>query len=896
MIEQDHTTRGAEMSIRGARLAATIVVVAGMTASVMGLAVLDAGPAAADTVIFVDTTAQSVGGPGCSLAEAILSANHDASIVPHPDGVGSPVDTGCAAGSGADIIELQPGATYQTAQIIDDDHNYVGPAATPVVTSPIIIEGRGAVLARTGTTRMRARSRSAPPGTWTCGRSTCATSSSEAASEPTAAAADSAPAERSTCTRACSVCSGAPSRPTDAVGGDGGERFGIGGLAGGGGGGLAGHGGGPGSSGGGGGGSRGNGGGGGNFANGGGGGGGTVSAGEDGPFDEAAAGGRRCGGDGGENAPFTPGSANGSDAPCAGGGGGGGANETFTSGNGGDGGYGGGGGGGAWDDGDGGHGGFGGGGGGATVEVIDGCGDCGGSGGDGGFGGGGGAGPGGFVFGGPGVGGTFAGNATGRYGGGGAGLGGAIFGHSATVIVSNSTFTRNFVVRGVAGGAGAQNGADAGGAIFTVGGALTVTNSTIAGNESAGAGAGIVVYKPTTGDPTSLALRNTMIAGNTGRDECYLRNGPTSSGTHNLVTPHATDNQTHCAGITQTADPQLGAVAMNAPGRTPTMALSATSPAVDTGDPAVAPLDDQRGILRPQGAGVDIGAYEYSGLSDPTDVVAPSASPTQFPAPNDAGWNRSDVTVTWNWADNVGGSGIDTANCTASSTSSGEGDNLSLSATCADLASNIGSASHVIRMDKTNPTVTCGTAPTYLIGSTPTTEVTAVVTDGLSGPAAASVERASDGRRRRDGGRRLEEPHRVRRGRQPNHGLVLVPRDLQLRRLPRAGVAHHLPARVDHPRAVQARRRERRADQRQRRVGAAVAYLQRRGDPGRSGPGLRHVRRDVEHLPVRPQDDQGPVGRCTHDRHSRAIGERHRRQHQLEDRAAPLTTISIAAT
>ena len=99
-------------------------------------------------------------------------------------------------------------------------------------------------------------------------------------------------------------------------------------------------------------------------------------------------------------------------------------------------------------------------------------------------------------------GGTFGGHGSELNGGGGAGLGGAIFGHSSTITVSNSTFTGNFAVRGVAGTSGfeedkaAMNGSDAGGAIFTVGGALTITNSTIAGNESTGDGAGVVTYKP----------------------------------------------------------------------------------------------------------------------------------------------------------------------------------------------------------------------------------------------------------------------------------------------------------------------------------------------------------------------------------------------------------------
>lgn len=691
--------------------------------------------------IFVTTTTQGIGVTGCSLGEAILAANHDASVVPDPVGNGSTFDTGCAAGSGPDVIALAPGSTYAMSHIADDDANYMGPTALPLVTSQMIIEGQGAVLRRTGTTLFRAFA-VGPTGHLDLREVHVIDFTARGGYGNNGGGGGLGAGGAIFVHDGTLLVQWSTFELNGAVGGNGGDRSGgIGNRGGGGGGGLGGHGAGiGGGGGGGGGGSRGSGASGAPIYGHGGGGGGTVGNG--GGYDayDSRPGGYRCGGDGADGDAVST-NDDGEDAGCRGGGGGGGGDQTFSSGDGGDGAYGGGGGGGAADDGDGGHGGFGGGGGGATLDIVDGCGDCGGSGGDAGFGGGAGAGPGGFVSGGPGSAGTFGGGASGRHGGGGAGLGGAIFGHSATVLVSNSTFTRNYAVRGLAGGTGASNGSDAGGAIFTVAGSLTVTNSTIAGNESTGAGAGLVVYKPTDGDSASVALRNTIVAGNTGRDECYLRNGPTASGTSNLVTPHGTDAFTACPGITATADPQLGPLALNAPGRTPTMALSATSPAIDAGDPAVATLDDQRGVLRPQGAQVDIGAFEY-GSSDPSDVAAPRSAPSPSPAPNGAGWNLSDVTVTWNWADNAGGSGIDPANCTTASTSSGEGAALVLQVSCVDLAGNTGSASRTVSVDKTAPTVTCGTTPTFVVGSTPSTDVTATVSDGLSGPVSASLSAA----------------------------------------------------------------------------------------------------------------------------------------------------------
>lgn len=86
-------------------------------------------------------------------------------------------------------------------------------------------------------------------------------------------------------------------------------------------------------------------------------------------------------------------------------------------------------------------------------------------------------------------------------------------------------------------------------------------------------------------------------------------------------------------------------------------------------------------------------------LNDPS---APTADPLPSTTANANGWYRNDVSVTWRWVD-AGGSGLDTANCTASSASSGEGVQT-LSATCKDLSGNTGSATYQVKVDKTAPT------------------------------------------------------------------------------------------------------------------------------------------------------------------------------------------------
>ncbi|HEY1371394.1 MAG TPA: right-handed parallel beta-helix repeat-containing protein [Candidatus Binatia bacterium] len=69
----------------------------------------------------------------CSLAEAIVNANHDAAT--HPD---------CAAGSGADIIVL-PKGTQQLAEAFTD---YAGATGLPVIESAITVAGNHAKIAR----------------------------------------------------------------------------------------------------------------------------------------------------------------------------------------------------------------------------------------------------------------------------------------------------------------------------------------------------------------------------------------------------------------------------------------------------------------------------------------------------------------------------------------------------------------------------------------------------------------------------------------------------------------------------------------------------------------------------------------------------------------------------
>jgi hypothetical protein len=258
------------------------------------------------------------------------------------------------------------------------------------------------------------------------------------------------------------------------------------------------------------------------------------------------------------------------------------------------------------------------------------------------------------------------------------GSGGAIYYVQGFTSIRNSTLS--------------DNGADFGGAILGsefggVGGEAELVNSTVTGNQATSFGGGVYVgglgeieilsstiqgntadsddsssgdgggiY--TGADGTTLSVANTLLAGNVVGSSSPVPQQCASDLTsfgYNLV--ETDDSAATCTDFDQAGD-IVGSPAMLGPlggngGPTPTFALLAGSPAIDTGNPAtpgsagfpICPATDQRGFFRTGAAGrCDIGAFELNapatlpggvGSGTTTSPIvgapAPSAPPAVFP-------------------------------------------------------------------------------------------------------------------------------------------------------------------------------------------------------------------------------------------------------------------------
>jgi CSLREA domain-containing protein len=271
--------------------------------------------------------------------------------------------------------------------------------------------------------------------------------------------------------------------------------------------------------------------------------------------------------------------------------------------------------------------------------------------------------------------------------------GGGVFNIGGPLAIASSTISGNTATASNGGGinnwttASIANSTISGNTASLDGGGIydkniiTVANSTISGN-SASSGAGGVSK---TGGGVS-AFSSTIVAGQTLGADCSSAS-LTSNG-YNL------DSDSTC-GFNQATDkhinPLLGALADNG-GPTLTMSLLTGSPAIDAGPAtcAAAPVNgvDQRGLVRPQGAGCDIGAYEgglpnhlvtattgTGGTVAPTNQVVISGSTASFTVTANTGYTAVQTVggtcAAGSWKGAVYTTGAVTAACSASFTFTG---------------------------------------------------------------------------------------------------------------------------------------------------------------------------------------------------------------------------------
>jgi chitodextrinase len=200
------------------------------------------------------------------------------------------------------------------------------------------------------------------------------------------------------------------------------------------------------------------------------------------------------------------------------------------------------------------------------------------------------------------------------------GPGGGAIDNDTTLNISNSTFTGN------------TGGSNGGGAIINFG-PTTVTRTTISGNSST-FGANILNFTGFT-----LTMSMSIVANGQGGPNCGGGQAVTDAG-YNVDTGSTCGFSAAKHSLSGT-NPKLGPLATNG-GPTQTMALPLGSPAVDAIPASTSGCTgstDQRGTVRPQGTGCDIGAYEL--------VQSGSGTPSVPTGLQVTGTTSSSVSLSW---------------------------------------------------------------------------------------------------------------------------------------------------------------------------------------------------------------------------------------------------------
>lgn len=156
-----------------------------------------------------------------------------------------------------------------------------------------------------------------------------------------------------------------------------------------------------------------------------------------------------------------------------------------------------------------------------------------------------------------------------------------------------------------------SNEATFGGALWSLNSTPEIKNCTFLKNAAAGEGGGMY------NDSSNPVVLNSIFWNGSG-GEIVNKNGSVPAISFSVV-------KGGYAGTSNlSSDPLLEDPADNG-GPTPTCALPSGSPAVDSGTDTGAPTEDQRGISRPQGAGMDMGAYELVQTAPPPPTPSGSS-------------------------------------------------------------------------------------------------------------------------------------------------------------------------------------------------------------------------------------------------------------------------------
>jgi hypothetical protein len=193
----------------------------------------------------------------------------------------------------------------------------------------------------------------------------------------------------------------------------------------------------------------------------------------------------------------------------------------------------------------------------------------------------------------------------------GGGNGAGMSNHNVSLAVANCSFTQNSAT-GAGGGMEnyyssltvtnclfAQNSAsNGGGGMKNYYSSAMVTNCTFGNNTTGGHGGGM-----NNGVGSTIIMKNCVMWGDTALafPEIYSDIAGGTAATYSCVQ----------GGRTGTGNTSADPLFVAPPGN---MRLQGNSPCRDTGTATGAPATDITGVTRPQGAGVDMGAYEYNGL------------------------------------------------------------------------------------------------------------------------------------------------------------------------------------------------------------------------------------------------------------------------------------------